>query len=206
LFNGEHYRSIRSATPRKPQQPPNDFFDCFHIYNPDHYGDRGKVYCTLIDIKTISLTPEDALLRDYGVVAVLFNKYAEEHGETPVEPEILSDIEIPAGCETLWEKEWSNGVKPALVNALKAVNQDLASEQKKKEKPPLGEKAAAVYEILKALPEHKALTGKEILQQLEEKGIITDQSTFTKSIIPALRPYGVKNKRGAGYYITANIP
>lgn len=67
---------------------------------------------------------------------------------------------------------------------------------------PLSENQTAVYDLLKNLPEYKAMTGKEILRQLEdEKAIIMDQSTLTKNIIPALRPYGVKNKRGAGYYI-----
>jgi len=67
---------------------------------------------------------------------------------------------------------------------------------------PLSDNQAAIYELLKELPEHKAMTGKEILKKLEGKGIIIDQSTLTKNIIPALRPYGVKNKRGAGYYIS----
>jgi hypothetical protein len=74
-----------------------------------------------------------------------------------------------------------------------------ASDKIKRE--PLSDNQAAVYDLLKNLPEHKAKTGKEILQELQNNGLIIDQSTLTKNIIPALRPYGVKNKRGAGYYI-----
>jgi hypothetical protein len=76
-------------------------------------------------------------------------------------------------------------------------------KKKPKKKLPLSEKAAAVYELLKALPEYKGLTGEKILEKLEKQNppIIFDHSTLTKNIIPELHPYGVKNKRGAGYYI-----
>lgn len=75
------------------------------------------------------------------------------------------------------------------------------SDKVETSKEPLSENQAAVYELLKELPKHKAMIGKEILKKLEDKIIIIDQSTLTKNIIPALRPYGIKNKRGVGYYI-----
>jgi hypothetical protein len=76
-------------------------------------------------------------------------------------------------------------------------------KKSKKKLKPLSAKVAAVYELLKALPEHRGLTGREILEKLEKQNppIIFDQSTLTKNIIPELHPYGVRNKRGAGYFI-----
>jgi hypothetical protein len=77
-----------------------------------------------------------------------------------------------------------------------------AGKPKKKLKP-LSANAAAVYELLKALLEYKAMKGREILKALENQNpsIFIDQSTLTKNIIPELRPYGVKNKPRIGYYI-----
>ncbi len=92
-------------------------------------------------------------------------------------------------------------VRADLETAAKEVGRGREQENRERQEP-LSENAAAVYELLQALPPHKAMTGRDILTALEtQKNIITDQSTITKSIIPALRPYGVKNKRGAGYYI-----
>jgi len=68
---------------------------------------------------------------------------------------------------------------------------------------PLSAKACAVLELLKALPAHRGMTGPEILDALMKRNppMLCDQSTLTRRIIPKLKPYGVKNKRGAGYYI-----
>jgi len=82
----------------------------------------------------------------------------------------------------------------------KAVDVD----KPKKELELLSANAAAVYELLKALPQYRGMKGREILKALEnqKQPIFIDQSTLTKNIIPELRPYGVRNKRGAGYYIS----
>ena len=139
---------------------------------------------------------------------------------------LLYGIENPFDynrARTLWEKYRKKAIQlGAIAGELPAETTnplyDLTKLGKwcgnkaKGEVLPLGEKPAAVLELLKAQPEHKALTGKEILQQLDAKNIIIDQSTLTKSIIPTLRPYGVRNERKgrAGYYIqkisSANIP
>lgn len=66
---------------------------------------------------------------------------------------------------------------------------------------PLSDKALAVLNLLQELPRSQALTGPQILNKLDNKNIIIDQSTLTKSIIPALKPHGVKNKPRIGYYI-----
>jgi len=77
-----------------------------------------------------------------------------------------------------------------------------AGDKKKlKKKQPLSEKASAVLELLKTLPEHRGMTGPKILETLDAKSIHIDQSTLTKNIIPELQSYGVKNKPRIGYYI-----
>ena len=69
---------------------------------------------------------------------------------------------------------------------------------------PLAEKALAVLNLLQELSPNQALTGPKILDELDNKNIIIDQSTLTKSIIPALKPHGVRNKPRIGYYIEKN--
>lgn len=75
------------------------------------------------------------------------------------------------------------------------------TKKHKKELKPLSEKAAAVLELLKTAPEHRGMTGPKILEALDKKNILIDQSTLTKNIIPELKPYGVKNRPRIGYYI-----
>ena len=67
---------------------------------------------------------------------------------------------------------------------------------------PLSRRAAAVYEILKSLPEHSGITGTEIINKLSQEQVYIDQSTLTKNIIPVLKKsYKVQNKPRIGYYI-----
>ncbi len=67
---------------------------------------------------------------------------------------------------------------------------------------PMTDSQQAVYNILNALPPGECLTGKEILEKLPTGHRGMDSSTLTSHVIPVLkRSHGVKNKRGAGYYI-----
>jgi len=66
---------------------------------------------------------------------------------------------------------------------------------------PLSDKALAVLHLLQEQPPYQGLTGPQILKKLDDKKIIISQSALTKSIIPALKPHGVKNKPRIGYYI-----
>ena len=68
---------------------------------------------------------------------------------------------------------------------------------------PLTDKAAAVLELLQALPPHRGMKGADILDALNKRKppMNFDQSTLTARIIPELKPYGAKNRRGVGYYI-----
>ena len=99
----------------------------------------------------------------------------------------------------------SIGTKAGKVTDLTDTGQNSgkARERKKPKKKlkPLSEKAAAVLELLKTVPEHRGMIGPKILEALDKKNILIDQSTLTKNIIPELKPYGVKNRPRIGYYI-----
>ena len=66
---------------------------------------------------------------------------------------------------------------------------------------PLTPNAGKVYETLLALPEHKAMTTKDILNALAERRIFIDESTFYNRIVKELEPYGLQNRPKVGYYI-----
>lgn len=66
---------------------------------------------------------------------------------------------------------------------------------------PLSKNARAVLELLRQLGPEEALSGPEILDDLDRAGTSIDQSTLTKNIIPALEAYGVRNLPRVGYYI-----
>jgi len=67
--------------------------------------------------------------------------------------------------------------------------------------PVLSLKQAAVYEMLVEHPPYRGMTGPEIIDELQNRGIFTDQSTLTSRIIPALCPYGIENAPRIGYRI-----
>ena len=118
-----------------------------------------------------------------------------------------------AGIEAVMRRVYNMGderIKKLTLKQICAFCEDYTNSQnnkaggKKKKRKPLSANAAAVYELLKDLPEHRAMKGREILKAFENQKPpkFIDQSTLTKNIIPELRPYGVINKRGAGYYIS----
>lgn len=70
------------------------------------------------------------------------------------------------------------------------------------EKQPLGEVAALLYEKLKSLPEHKAMTIPQILDWLSEKhNIEMDEGTLRRNHLEQLKPYGLVNTRRIGYHL-----
>ena len=97
-------------------------------------------------------------------------------------------------------RDAAGDAKTQLASGEKTDTAGDTNKSKKKLKP-LSEKAVAVLELLKTLPEHRGMTGPKILETLDAKSIYIDQSTLTKNIIPELRHYGVKNKPRIGYYI-----
>lgn len=66
--------------------------------------------------------------------------------------------------------------------------------------PMLSPKASAVYELLLQLPEHRAMTGPQIVDALPMEAAM-DESTLRKSIVPALKPYGLEHIAKVGYRI-----
>lgn len=68
--------------------------------------------------------------------------------------------------------------------------------------PPLSEVARKVYEILCALPKTAGITAKELVKELADKDDTqTSEETIRKGIRNELRPWGLMNKPGVGYYI-----
>jgi hypothetical protein len=74
-------------------------------------------------------------------------------------------------------------------------------------RPMLGKRAALVYELLLKQPEYVGLTAPEVVTRIYEQSnhmINLDESTLRKSIIPALKPYGVEHVAKVGYRISPN--
>ena len=67
--------------------------------------------------------------------------------------------------------------------------------------PVLRKKAGKVYDLLRALEPHEALTGPQILAELAKMNVFMDQTTLTSRIIPELKPYGIENAPRKGYRI-----
>lgn len=69
------------------------------------------------------------------------------------------------------------------------------------DRPPLGDRAQVVYVWLISLPETEGKTGKEIVQYLIGRGFVADEDYVKGPLKKELVPYGIDNKRPAGYYI-----
>ncbi len=68
--------------------------------------------------------------------------------------------------------------------------------------PALSANASLVYELLLALPEYRAMTGPEIVSKFcQDHRINLDESVLRKSIVPALKPYGLEHVPKIGYRI-----
>ncbi len=111
---------------------------------------------------------------------------------------LLSDAEALAAEEqairymrhAVWCREWRDEVLAPYCRQFLAEVDRL---------PPLTDKAAAVYELLLALPAYRAMTGPQIVKALTTKGVPTDQSTLTTHILPQLVPYGLERVPRIGY-------
>jgi len=67
---------------------------------------------------------------------------------------------------------------------------------------PLTEKAKLVYEKLKGLQKHEAMTGPAILNWFSaEHDLEIDSATLRSSYLKPLKAYGLKNKPKVGYYL-----
>lgn len=99
--------------------------------------------------------------------------------------------QIPANNEHyLWA--WLDDVEKDL-QAQAAADADL---------PALSANASLVYELLLALPGHRAMTGPAIVKTIfDQQRVNLDESTLRKSIVPALEPYGLEHSPKIGYRI-----
>ena len=88
------------------------------------------------------------------------------------------------------------------LRSTKNMQADPANKQPPK-LPPLSIEHRAVLDIIESLPPNTGIQAGKLVERLEtEKHINIDESTFRKSVYPALKPYGVKNQRkgSVGYY------
>lgn len=77
----------------------------------------------------------------------------------------------------------------------------LGGELRKKPEP-LSQNAQIVYEILIALPPHKAMTAPEILDEVSKKhNKYWDEKELYDRVFPQLKTWGLRNKRRIGYWI-----
>lgn len=112
-----------------PPDFPDNPVNWFNIYNTSHYHEMGKLVEEMYGYNNAFCLPEEMLLRDYVAIACLFNKGAEERGETPILPEILSGIDIQQEYQiNMYNHLWPK-VKAVLIRTLETVNADLAKLQ-----------------------------------------------------------------------------
>ena len=90
---------------------------------------------------------------------------------------------------------------PMTLDDAKCAAERLARWARIAGREPLGEIAGIIYEHLIELPEHKAVTGRAIIDWLARKGHDVSESAFYKEILPTLEPWGVKNKPRIGYHV-----
>jgi hypothetical protein len=70
-------------------------------------------------------------------------------------------------------------------------------------RPPLSNRERAVFDFLTSLPKGTARKGEQIVQTLSHANpaVHISVSSLTKDIIPKLKAWGVRNRRGVGYYV-----
>lgn len=83
---------------------------------------------------------------------------------------------------------------------IRRIEKDLKAP--KTDRPMLSTDASLVYELLLALGEHRAMNGPNIVQAVFNKHHKNlDESTLRKTILPALKPYGLEHVPRIGYRI-----
>lgn len=133
------------------------------------------------------------------------------HGHSQFPYEMLSDSETKA-LNDLVRRSGASGTLVAttdqilhtekLIASLRGILEGIGDDAMHvATQPALSEHAAAVYDVLIALPVHRALTGPKILNALKRRSIYVEQSTLTSRIIPELKPYGIENAPRKGYRI-----
>jgi hypothetical protein len=92
---------------------------------------------------------------------------------------------------------------PDSVSAATDLNDNIQRSRASVDRPPLSDEARAVLAILRNLPESEGRTGLELVQALRKQtpSITVDVDRIKGSVRRELRPYGIDNKRGAGYFI-----
>jgi hypothetical protein len=162
--------------------------------------DRQPIAMVMIKAANNGILPDDAWQKSYDEGYQYVIEFCNYDPSLPSPPAPEDDPQRGFKSLQRWHIQAVNPIGP---------NEDSAEGTRKKEKKqdktatlePLSYKAAAVLTLLENLPVGRALTGKKILGELDKQNIFIDQGTLTKRIIPALKPYGVKNKPRIGYYL-----
>lgn len=94
-------------------------------------------------------------------------------------------------------------VRGEFVKFSKRVFQELKDRTPETPSPvPLTELEALVLEVIREQPPGQAITGKAIVAALAKRGVLIEQSTLTRHLLPKLKQdHGVRNRRGVGYFI-----
>ena len=103
------------------------------------------------------------------------------------------DASVPLARDALAEQ----------LEALGSVASQGAERHEAASRPPLSDEARAVLEILKDLPETEGRTAKQLVSELSKRRINVAEDRIKGDIKKELEPYGIRNKRGVGYYIRA---
>jgi hypothetical protein len=121
---------------------------------------------------------------------------------------ILESEDLPwdsGTAEDLLDKEYGNAVRMLLPRGRTIGAGDSAANKTAGQAclPTLSANAAAVYEILLALPDYRGLQGPKIVQRLKaERGISISEEGLRSRLIPELKPYGIENTPRIGYRIS----
>ena len=125
------------------------------------------------------------------------------HDEHDREPEILTpEIKsIVPDHKSLLRPEWPQNLDDDLKKTYGYIENDV-EEGINSRNAPLPKTARLVYEKLKNLKPHEAMTGPDLLAWLsKEHDIEIDDKTLRKTYLEPIKPYGLENKAKVGYYI-----
>lgn len=87
----------------------------------------------------------------------------------------------------------------AAIRSLIAVSKEWPIESV----APLNDTNRAALDELLRLPPGQGVTGKQLIERLAGRTpkVMIEEVTLRKHVIPAIKPFGVLNKRGVGYYV-----
>ena len=182
--------------------------DCYRaldiVQEPADVGLRMRVqYEEAARWRATPITNEDADRHRFLVKrASAFTEHAELHAgfSPPPENREVSARSLPDSTVQTESEPQIEQQGPSTVADSKAdrATPGLLPEG---DREPLSEAGRIVYEHLIALPGYVAKSEKELIRVLEDAGTIVHEGRVRNGIKKELTPYGLKSKKGVGYYI-----